>query len=298
MITNTDAGTADEETLDRALASLFDEVSIEVTATSNPGELDGVLHRAGSRIIVVAGGDGSLHAVVAALHRRHDLSKAVIGLLPLGTGNDFARAMEIPLDAEEAARVLVDGEIRPVDLIVDELGGVVVNNVHVGAGAQASRRGQRWKDRLGKIGYGRLNLGRAGYPIGALLSAFRPPFLRLRVEVDGEVVVDFDHPVLMVAIGNGPTVGGGAALAPEADPEDGKLDVMISRSIGPWARFAYAAHVARSRHHERDDVIYVRGERVSISGEEFYCAADGEVYGPERNRTWHVEPKAYSMVLP
>ena len=298
MITNTDAGTADEETLDRALASLFDEVSIEVTATSNPGELDGVLHRAGSRVIVVAGGDGSLHAVVAALHRRHDLAKAVIGLLPLGTGNDFARAMGIPLDTEDAARVLVDGQVRPVDLIVDELGGVVVNNVHVGAGAQASRRGSRWKERLGKIGYGRLNLGRAGYPIGALLSAFRPPFLRLRVEVDGEVIVDLDQPVLMVAIGNGPSVGGGAELAPEADPEDGKVDVMISRSIGPWARFAYAAHLARSRHHERDDVIYLRGERVSISGDEFYCAADGEVYGPERNRTWHVEPKAYSMVLP
>jgi len=118
------------------------------------------------------------------------------------------------------------------------------------------------------------------------------------VEVDGEVVVDLDHPVLMVAIGNGPTVGGGAALAPEADPEDGKVDVMISRAIGPWARLAYAAHLTRGRHHERDDVIYLRGERVSISGEEFYCAADGEVYGPERNRTWHVEPAAYSMVLP
>jgi diacylglycerol kinase (ATP) len=298
VITNTDAGTADEETLDRALASLFDQVSIEVTATSNPGELDGVLHRAGSRVIVVAGGDGSLHAVVAALHRRHDLSKAVLGLLPLGTGNDFARAMGIPLDTEDAARVLVDGHVRPVDLIVDELGGVVVNNVHVGAGAQASRRGARWKERLGKIGYGRLNLGRAGYPIGALLAAVRPPFLRLRVEVDGEVVVDLDHPVLMVAIGNGPTVGGGAELAPEADPEDGKVDVMISRAIGPWARLAYAAHLTRGRHHEREDVIYLRGERVSISGEEFYCAADGEVYGPERNRTWHVEPAAYSMVLP
>jgi diacylglycerol kinase (ATP) len=298
VITNTDAGTADEETLDRALASLFDRVSIEVTATSNPGELDGVLHRAGSRVIVVAGGDGSLHAVVAALHRRHDLAKAVIGVLPLGTGNDFARAMGIPLDTEDAARVLVDGHVRPVDLIVDELGGVVVNNVHVGAGAQASRRGHRWKERLGKIGYGRLNLGRAGYPIGALLSAFRPPFLRLRVEVDGEVVVDLDEPVLMVAIGNGPSVGGGAELAPEADPESGKVDVMISRAIGPWARFAYAAHIARRRHHKRDDVIYLRGERVSISGDEFYCAADGEISGPERNRTWHVEPAAYSMVLP
>jgi diacylglycerol kinase (ATP) len=298
VITNTDAGTADEETLDRALASLFDEVSIEVTATSNPGELDGVLHRAGSRVIVVAGGDGSIHAVVAALHRRHDLSRAVLGLLPLGTGNDFARAMGIPLDAEKAARVLVDGKVRPVDLIVDELGNVVVNNVHVGAGAQASRRGQRWKERLGKIGYGRLNLGRAGYPIGALLAAVKPPYLRLRVEVDGEVVVDLDEPVLMVAIGNGPTVGGGAQLAPEADPQDGKLDVMISRAIGPMARLAYAAHLTRGRHHERDDVIYVRGERVSISGDEFYCAADGEISGPERNRTWHVEPAAYSMVLP
>jgi diacylglycerol kinase family enzyme len=206
--------------------------------------------------------------------------------------------MGIPLDTEDAARVLVDGQVRPVDLVVDELGGVVVNNVHVGAGAQASRRGSRWKERLGKVGYGKLNLGRAGYPIGALLSAFRPPFLRLRVEVDGEVIVDLDQPVLMVAIGNGPSVGGGAELAPEADPEDGKVDVMISRAIGPWARFAYAAHLARSRHHERDDVIYLRGERVSISGDEFYCAADGEVYGPERNRTWHVEPKAYCMVLP
>jgi YegS/Rv2252/BmrU family lipid kinase len=298
VITNTDAGTADEETLDRALATLFDRVSIEVTATSNPGELDGVLHRAGSRVIVVAGGDGSLHAVIAALHRRHDLSKAVLGLLPLGTGNDFARAMGIPLEAEAAAQVLVDGEVRPVDLVVDELGGVVVNNVHVGAGAQASRRGARWKERLGKIGYGRVNLGRAGYPIGALLAAVKPPYLRLRVEVDGEVVVDFDDPVLMVAIGNGPTVGGGAALAPEADPEDGKVDVMISRAIGPWARLAYAVHLTRGRHHERDDVMYLRGERVSISGDEFYCAADGEVSGPERNRTWHVEPKAYSMVVP
>ena len=77
----------------------------------------------------------------------------MLGLIPLGTGNDFARAMDIPLDTEEAARLLVEGEVRPVDLIVDELGEVVVNHVHVGAGAQASRRGARWKERLGKVGY-------------------------------------------------------------------------------------------------------------------------------------------------
>ena len=133
--------------------------SVEVAQTSNPGELDGVLHRAGSRRIVVAGGDGSLHAVVAALHRRHDLADAVIALLPMGTGNDFARAMDIPLEIEEAARVVLEGEVRRVDLILDDTGQVVVNNVHVGAGAQASRRGARWKERLGSIGVGQAQPG-------------------------------------------------------------------------------------------------------------------------------------------
>src|SRR6476619_986810 len=116
VITNKDAGTADQETLEVALEILRARTSVEVAATSNPGELDGVLQRAGSRRIVVAGGDGSLHAVVAALYRRHDLARATIGLIPMGTGNDFARTLEVPLDQCEAARVVLDGVSRPMDL--------------------------------------------------------------------------------------------------------------------------------------------------------------------------------------
>jgi diacylglycerol kinase (ATP) len=298
VITNADAGTADEERLQQALDVLTGQCSVEVVATSNPGELDGVLHRAGSRRIVVAGGDGSLHAVVAALHRRNDLADAVLGLIPLGTGNDFARAMDIPLDPEEAAGVLLEGEVRPVDVLVDELGGIVVNNVHVGASAQASRRGHRWKQRLGSIGVGKVNLGKLGYPIGALQSAFLPPQLRLRIEVDGHVVIDVDDPVLMVAVGNGTSVGGGAELTPDADPENGTVDVMISRATSLGAKLAYGVQVARRTHTERDDVIYLRAREVTVSGEEFYCSADGEITGPERRRSWRVEPAAYSMVLP
>ncbi len=81
-----------------------------------------------------------------------------------------------------------------MDLIVDEVGQVVVNNVHVGAGAQASRRATRWKERLGSVGVGKVNLGKLGYPIGAAITAWNPPVLRLRVEVDGEVVNDLDRP--------------------------------------------------------------------------------------------------------
>ncbi len=298
VISNSDAGTADQEALERGLVVLRSEASVELASTSTPSELDGVLHRAGSRRIVVAGGDGSLHAVIAALYRRHDLKGAVLGLLPLGTGNDFARHLDIPLDVEEAARAILHGTVRPIDLMVDEVGGVVVNNVHVGVGAEAATKGAGWKERLGSVGIGGVNLGRLGYPIGVAQAIVMPPTLRLRVEVDGEVVNDLDQPVLMVAIGNGSSVGGGAELTPAADATDGRVDVLVSRAVGPLARVAYSAQVLVRRHAERDDVLALRGEQVSVSGAEFWCSADGEVYGPERQRTWRVEPAAYSMVVP
>jgi diacylglycerol kinase family enzyme len=182
----------------------------------------------------------------------------------------------------------VAGQARAVDLLVDCVGSVVVNNVHIGVGAQASRKAKKWKTRLGRI----------GYPVGALLAAVNPPFVRLRVEVDGEEAADFAHPILMVAIGNGPTVGGGAEITPEADPEDGRMDVMISFAIGPLARLGYAVRFRRGEHHRRTDVRYLRAASVSVTGQNFYCSADGEVYGPERNRTWRVERGAMRMTLP
>ncbi|WP_245916440.1 diacylglycerol/lipid kinase family protein [Nocardioides gansuensis] len=298
VVTNAEAGTADQETLDRAVAILRDEASVEVAATRNPGELDGVLHRAGTRRIVVAGGDGSLHAVVSALHKRHELADRTLALLPTGTGNDFARTVGIPLEVEDAARLVLEGRPRRLDLVVDETGEIVVNNVHVGAGAQASRKGKGWKERLGSAGVGGVNLGKLGYPIGALLSAVHPPHRRLRVEVDGTVVNDFSRPLLMVAIGNGASVGGGTELTPEADPADGKVDVMVSRAVSPLAKAGYAVSLRRGEHHERDDVLYVRGSTATVSGEEFWVSADGEIYGPERSRSWRVEPAAWSLVLP
>jgi YegS/Rv2252/BmrU family lipid kinase len=298
VITNSDAGSADDERLESALAVLRERASVEVCGTSNPGELDGVLHRAGSRRIVVAGGDGSLHAVVAALHRRQELKGAVVGLLPLGTGNDFARGIGLPLDPEEAARVVLRDKPRPMDLLLDEVGEVVVNSVHVGAGAEASKRGAGVKERLGRIGVGKLNLGKLGYPIGALMTAAAPATVRLRVEVDGDVVCDLADPVLMVAVGNGRSVGGGADLLPDADPTDGCLDVLVSRSTGPLARLLYAARLGFATHQHREDVHTYRGSTVWVTGGPFWCSADGEVYGPERRRTWRVEPGAYRFLLP
>lgn len=297
VITNAAAGSAHDAAVDAAVATLKEQADVEVVATSSPDDCEAAVAGRGDRRVVVCGGDGSVHVIVAALHAADALGEP-IGLIPLGTGNDFARGTGIPLDAEDAAHVLLDGKPRPMDLLVDEVGQVVVNSVHVGASAAASLRAHRWKDRLRPVGFGKVNLGRLGYPIGAAITAWNPPVLRLRVEVDGEVVTDLDTKVLMVALGNGSSVGGGTELTPDADPEDGRIDVLVSRATGPLSRLVYAARIGLGNHPDSIDVDTRRGRQVSVSGEAFWISADGEIDGPERYRSWTLKPAAYSMVLP
>jgi diacylglycerol kinase (ATP) len=288
LITNAEAGGSGDSTLDEALALLRREADVEVARTTNPGELDGVLQRRGGRRLVVAGGDGSLHAVVAALYRRNELAKGTLALIPLGTGNDFARGTGIPLETEDAARIALHGEVRPVDLLVNCAGQVVVNAVHFGIGAEAGKQASSWKKWLGRV----------GYPLGALIAGFTEHGIRLHVEADGEVLADLDRKLIQVAIGNGSNVGGGTEITPEASVEDGLADVVVSFSTTPLAKLGYTARLVTGSHEERTDVIMTRASRISISGQDFYCNADGEIYGPEVNHEWHVEPKAFQMTLP
>lgn len=298
VITNADAGTADQETIRSAVGILRTQAEVEICGTSTPEELDDVLADAGDRRVVVAGGDGSVHAVVAALHRRGALRGARLGLLPLGTGNDLARSVGVPLEPAEAARAILTGRDRTMDLIVDDADGIVVNNVHFGAGATAGERGARWKQRLGRVGVGKVNLGKLGYPIGAARAAADPPKLRVRIVADDVVVTDVDDPVLMVALANGASVGGGTELAPGADPSDGRIDIMIATPESFPAKTRYAVGMLLRRHPEHENVRTLRARTVAVNGSEFTCSADGELSAPVRSRTWRLEPAAYSLAVP
>jgi YegS/Rv2252/BmrU family lipid kinase len=279
------AGNTDDSTLERTLDVLrAGGADVELAESGSPEELDEVLDGLDGRCLVVAGGDGTLHATVQALHTRGALEKTTLALIPLGTGNDFARTLSVPLDPEEAARAILTGSPRPLDLLVDDDGDVVVNSVHAGAGAAAARAAERWKARLGRL----------GYAVGALTTAVDPPTVRVRVVVDGRLV--HDGRVLQVAVGNGVYVGGGTALTPEADPTDGVADILVARPATGWARLGYAARLVVGRHHRHQDVTTFRGRTVEVTGEAFWCSADGELTGPHHARRWRVQPAAYSLV--
>ncbi len=286
LVTNAAAGSTEDDAVEAARAVLARSGSVEVVATSSPDELVDVLRRADGRPVVVAGGDGSLHAVANAARRLPLAERPVLGLVPLGTGNDFARGVGLPLDPAEAAELITGTEAQPVDLLVDDAGEVTVNAVHLGLGAEASRAGARLKPRMGRL----------GYAAGAAWASLRPATLRVTVRVDGRVV--HTGSMLQVALGNSGYVGGGTELVPGADPTDRRVTVIVSGALRPAARLAYAVHLRRGEHHRLREVVRVEGREVEVSGDPFVLVSDGEISGPVTDRRWSVEPGAVRMHLP
>jgi len=289
VVLNPAAGRSEARAVDPALAVLRAGADVQVVQPASEADRRQALAGAADeRDVVVVGGDGTLHTVISSLYGLGALRSTVVGLVPLGTGNDFARGLGIPLDAAEAARVVLAGYVREMELIVDDAGGVVVNAVHAGIGAEAARAAGRWKARLGP----------RAFQVGAVVSGVRQRGWRLHVMADGEVLADVDRRVLMVGLAVGRTIGGGAPLAPGADPADGLAEVVVSFATGPVARLGYAVHLRRGSHGSRPDVRTSRAHRVTVSGQPYPVNADGEVSGPMTRRTWTVRPHAWRLAAP
>lgn len=220
--------------------------------------------------LVVAGGDGTLHQVVSALDE--PATGPCVAPVPVGTGNDFARALGLPRDPGEAVEIAVRGPTRRVDLAsvrVGDAGARAVNFVLGGVGGDVARhvtaeRKRRWR---------RLVYARA---LVEELRAVRPR--DVVVEADGTRVSAGRH--LAVLVANGPTLGGGIRVAPGASVDDGRLDVVAVRGGSAGQAVATLALLAAGRHLESSRVTRVLAERVTIRGDPaMRLNADGEALG-------------------
>ncbi|MEO6604091.1 MAG: diacylglycerol kinase family protein [Aeromicrobium sp.] len=287
-IANATAGTADDESIEVAVTALRKAYDIELVKTSSPEDLDQALaSHPDLHGVVVLGGDGSLHAVVAAVRKADRLDSLIIGLVPLGTGNDFAAALDLPDDPALAAGVIVADRPSPIDLIIDGSDQVVINVAHIGIGAEAAIAARPLKKILGPV----------GYVAGALIASFKgiaTPGAKLAISIGGEQMLP-QRSVIQLAVGNGQFVGGGAALLPEADPSDGKLDLMVTYAGRRHRRFVYAWKLSKGTQHEHVDVVYRQGTEVIVTGDPLPCTSDGELTPPATNHSWRIEPAALKM---
>ncbi|WP_432561308.1 diacylglycerol/lipid kinase family protein [Kineococcus sp. SYSU DK003] len=291
-VVNAGAGSARPDVVEAVVGELGRSGDVELRRTGSLDDLRAALLGADGRRLVVMGGDGSLHAALQLLWDA-GATRAVgpLGIVPLGTGNDLARSLRLPLDPVAAARVVTTGHPRGLELLVDSQDRITVNTVHAGIGASATAKAQRLKK----------GLGAAAYPVGAAWAGVSAgKGFRLRVEVDGQVVAPGQEPVLMVGIGIGGTIGGGAPLVPGADPHDGVADVVVSTSTGPLARLGFAVGLRRGVHVERQDVTTAAGKVVEITAESgtFRLNSDGEVTGPQTRERFEMHADVWHVLCP
>jgi YegS/Rv2252/BmrU family lipid kinase len=219
--------------------------------------------------VVAVGGDGTAHEVANGLLRQ--ATTAALAVIPVGTGNDFAKLAGVHgHDPAWAVRRLVLGQVRRFDVgrVLDEY---FVNSMGFGFGAEVVRvrdAMRRWPGPLSYL-----------VPVLRAFVGFRPPLYELS-SGDGEA--HMRGRVMMVEVCNGTTAGGAYRFAPRADPADGYLDVCAVRQIS-WGRFLAAVpRVMRGTHTDMPEVtmLRIRGLTVRALEQPLLLHLDGELRTP------------------
>ncbi len=241
---------------------------------------------AGMELIVSAGGDGTLNEVVNGIATAG--CNAVLGLVPLGTGNDFARSLGISSDIDAAIDHIVKGQTRAIDL-VRVTSDQVRYFVNVSSGGFSGLVDEKLTPEM-KQSWGPL----------AYLRCAAAAFSDLRgyttsVSLDDQPPIEVD--LYNVVIANGRYVAGGIPIAPEADISDGLLDIVLVPERGPADLAIVAAQILVGKHLGSEAIIFKRAKKVVINSRPgMWFNVDGELIGNEP-AVFELLPKALQFVV-
>ncbi len=224
---------------------------------------------AGWPAVLAMGGDGTVHETANGLMRAaEDGFSAALGIVPVGSGNDFALLAKAPRDAASAARAALAGRTRAVDIGRLRVGGDArwfTNGVGIGLDAAVAVEANRNRRLRG--------MGIYLWALAKVLFRFRPP--RMRVTVDGET---FERALTLVTIANGGRHGGGFWLCPSAEIDDGVFDVCACDALSKPAILRFLPKVIRGTHVGESCVSMRRVRRVAIAAHDpVPVHADGEI---------------------
>ena len=216
-------------------------------------------------LIVAVGGDGTLNEVVSGISGYEQRPK--IGLIPMGTTNDFARAVHIPRDINKAVDIIIKGDSIPVDV------GKIDDRyfINIAGGGRLTELTYEVPSKLKTV------LGQLAYYLKGIemLPSIRSS--NVRIEYDGQV---FEDKVMMFLIGLTNSVGGFEKLAPDASINDGKFTLMILKEMNMAEFIRLASLALRGEHLSDPHVIYTKASRISVSSKErVLLKLDGEYGG-------------------
>ena len=238
-------------------------VEHDLICTEAPGqgvELGREAAAAGYERVVAMGGDGTADEVANGLLLAGEQGhEAVLGVIPAGSGNDFSHALGIPSNPEEACRRLAEGRVRSIDMIrvtVDGQPRIFDNSVGIGFDADVSLETRKIKRVHGFPMY--------LWAVFRVLAADHKWPYPMHITVDGQPTPH--QAVTLITVANGPRAGGGFYLTPDAQPDDGLLDVCIADQLGRLGILQLLPHAMKGTHVDKKPVTMLRGRHVLIEG--------------------------------
>ena len=212
---------------------------------------------AGAERIIVAGGDGSIHEAVNGILR--SASQTALGVIPLGTGNDFAKACEIPLHWEDATRLLADRISSDMPLLYIDAGRM--NDRYFANGA-----GIGFDAKINNIARSnRLPIGDLVYLIAVFQGVWDgviTPNIQMRYDT-----TEYNGPVTLVEVCNGASVGGMFQIAPMAKNYDGFLDLVFVQPVGRLRIFTLLPRLINGSHISAPEVSCAKVNKVRLIAE-------------------------------
>ena len=262
----------------------------EVVATTAPREaarfaLDAA--RQGVAIVVAAGGDGTVHEVSNGLLDAfgEGIEGPVLGVLPVGTGNDFAKLVGPLGDLDASLDILADGTVRRLDACRarwSDQAHWFVNAAGTGIDVEVVRQILRRRGGSTPAVWKYLSAALRA------LRRYRP--IPLRIRLDGELEIETD--TMIIAIGNGRCVGGGFWICPDAEPDDGRFDICIVKRTTYWEAMRAIPLILRGTHGRHPKVEMHRARRVDIEAvgdDPLFFQLDGELHEPPDARTLRLD---------
>lgn len=242
--------------------------------------------RKGFDYIIAAGGDGTLNEVINGVAAK--AGKIQVGLLPLGTGNDFARTLKLPSSIDDNISILRSQRTQAIDLVRIKSDRVryLINVSAAGfSGLVYEKLTPEVKGTWGPLAYVR----------SAAAALPEMHAYRANIVIDGAERLSID--LYNVIIANGRFVAGGLPVAPKANPRDGLFDVILIRKCSKPEMVFLAAQMLLGKHLSNDAIIWRRAAKVSIrSRPKMWFNADGELIGDEP-AIFQIMPRALRFVV-
>jgi diacylglycerol kinase (ATP) len=260
--------------------------------TSSAPELESFAQNAisqGQRVLLAMGGDGTLQALANAASGKD----VVLGVLPIGGGNDFAAALGLPSDPVKAAKAMLGGQLRSVDLVrahtADGRTRLYGGGGGIGLDAEAARYAS---------GAYRHLPGRLRYIASALRALVGYVPLVVRIEFPGSNLPSFEARSMLVAALNTPTYGAGLRLAPDATADDGTLHVVMIEELSKFGVLRLLPRLMGSGELRTSRVKRWSVPRVRLTTDRpCLFHGDGEILGPTPVEI-EVVPKAMRVLAP